>query len=288
MCSSTKPPPFALPARHLAAVDLDALADADEPWPSCRSCCAVAVVADLDPQLVRLVVQRHVGTACARVLEHVREALLHDAVGGEIERRRKRRPARRRPATGRAVLRARLPEQRVEASRPGAGRARRRRRRCASRQEVRISASAVRPACSTAVSVSLSSASASGAGADGADLEHHHADRVRDDVVQLACDPCTFLGDGDPRGRVPLLLGLCRPHLRRLGLLGSLAQRESRDPADRELERDEDDSRRRVVRDGGDDDGRPGDRDAQADATPAGCCAGSRGGTRPPSRRGRG
>ena len=28
---STKPPPFAAPVRHLAAVDLDALADADEP-----------------------------------------------------------------------------------------------------------------------------------------------------------------------------------------------------------------------------------------------------------------
>ena len=53
----------------------------------------------------------------------------------------------------------------------------------------------------------------------GADLEHHHADGVGDDVVQFACDACAFLGDGDPRGRVPLVFGQCRPHLRRLGLL---------------------------------------------------------------------
>ena len=38
--------------------------------------------------------------------------------------------------------------------------------------------------------------------ADGADLQHHHADRVRDDVVQLARDPRALLGDRDPRRRL--------------------------------------------------------------------------------------
>ena len=36
---------------------------------------------------------------------------------------------------------------------------------------------------------------------DGADLQHHDADRVGDDVVQLAGDPGALLGDGDARRR---------------------------------------------------------------------------------------
>ena len=71
----------------------------------------------------------------------------------------------------------------------------------------------------------------------GADLEHHHADGVGDDVVQLARDPRPLLGDGDAGGRVPLPLGLGRAPLGRLGLLGPLAQREAREPGDREQER---------------------------------------------------
>jgi hypothetical protein len=46
--------------------------------------------------------------------------------------------------------------------------------------------------------------------ADSADLQHHHADGVRDDVVQLARDPRALLGHGDARRCIPLLLGLCR------------------------------------------------------------------------------
>jgi hypothetical protein len=45
---------------------------------------------------------------------------------------------------------------------------------------------------------------------DCADLEHHHADGVGDDVVQLARDPGAFLGHSDARGHIPLLLGLSR------------------------------------------------------------------------------
>ena len=43
---------------------------------------------------------------------------------------------------------------------------------------------------------------------DGADLEHHHADCMGDDVVQLARDPYALLCHCDPRGRVPFPLGL--------------------------------------------------------------------------------
>jgi len=45
---------------------------------------------------------------------------------------------------------------------------------------------------------------------DGSDLEHHYADGVSDDVVQLARDPGPLLGHRDPRGRVPRPLGLGR------------------------------------------------------------------------------
>ena len=66
---------------------------------------------------------------------------------------------------------------------------------------------------------------------DGADLQHHHADGVGDDVVQLARDPRALLGDRDPRRGLALPLGLARALLRRLGLLGALAQGEAREPA---------------------------------------------------------
>ena len=105
----------------------------------------------------------------------------------------------------------------------------------------RISASAVRPVCSTPVRASLSSAERLRQPVpDGADLEHHHADGVGDDVVELARDPGALLGDGDARGRLALPLGLRRAFFRRLGLRGPLAQREAGEPGDREQDGDED------------------------------------------------
>ena len=101
---------------------------------------------------------------------------------------------------------------------------------------------------------------------DGADLEHHHADGVGDDVVQFARDPHTLLGHCDPRRRVPFPLGQARAYFRRLGLLGTLAQSEARHPADRELERDEDEHGGCVAGDLVDDGRRPADHQSQADA----------------------
>ena len=68
---------------------------------------------------------------------------------------------------------------------------------------------------------------------DRAHLEHHHADRVGDDVVELAGDPRALLGHRDARRRLALPLRPDRADLGRLGLLGALAQREARDPGDR-------------------------------------------------------
>ena len=57
---------------------------------------------------------------------------------------------------------------------------------------------------------------------DGADLEHHHADGVGDDVVELARDPRALLCDCDARRCVPLPLGLGRAYFRCFSLLGTL------------------------------------------------------------------
>ena len=76
--------------------------------------------------------------------------------------------------------------------------------------------------------------------ADGAHLEHHHADGVRDDVVQLPGDPAAFLGHRDPGRRLAVPLGPDRALLGGLGLLGPLVQREADQPADREQHRGED------------------------------------------------
>ena len=73
---------------------------------------------------------------------------------------------------------------------------------------------------------------------DRADLQDHDADRVGDDVVELARDPRALLGDGDAGRRLALALGLGRALLGRLGLLGALAQRVAREPGDREQRRE--------------------------------------------------
>ena len=67
----------------------------------------------------------------------------------------------------------------------------------------------MRPVCSTPLSASLSSRERLGQLVpDGADLQHHHADGVGDDVVELARDPRALLGDGDAGRRLALPLGL--------------------------------------------------------------------------------
>ena len=138
---------------------------------------------------------------------------------------------------------------------------------------------------------------------DGSDLEHHHAHRVGDDVVELARDPRALLGDRDPRGGLTLPLrerrahqrGLALPlregraHLRRLGLLGALAQGVAGDPGDHEPEGDEDEVAGRLRTGDVDDDDHDAPTSTIARPTPAFLVrAGSRAGTRPPSRRRRG
>ena len=60
---------------------------------------------------------------------------------------------------------------------------------------------------------------------DRADLEHDHADRVRDHVVHLAGDAGALLGHRQPGGRLPLALGTARALLRPTRAIGHHAAR---------------------------------------------------------------
>ena len=97
------------------------------------------------------------------------------------------------------------------------------------------------------------------------DLEDHDAHCVGDDVVKLPCDPHALLGHRNARSCVTIPLRLGRATFRRLGLLRAFAQREARDPADGELEWDEDEFRGGVSRDPVDDDHRTGDDEGEAE-----------------------
>ena len=65
---------------------------------------------------------------------------------------------------------------------------------------------------------------------DRPDLEHHHAHRVGDHVVELPRHPRPLLGHRHPGRRLPLPLGPQRPVLRHLAPLGPGAQGEPHEP----------------------------------------------------------
>ena len=142
----------------------------------------------------------------AGVLERVGEALLDDPVGGEVDALGERKRLAVDVELDREPGAADLAHQRVEAVEPGLGRqlepSPSRRITASSR---RISVRAARPACSTPLQrVAVLGAGVGELVPDGADLQHHHADGVRDDVVQLPRDPRALIGDGDARRRVAL------------------------------------------------------------------------------------
>ena len=228
---------------HLAAEDLDTLAHAGEPVSGVVARRRPrAVVAHLDPHLVGRVADRHVRVAGAGVLERVGQTLLDDPVRGEVDRARQPAGLTLDVELHGQARSADLVQQRLDPVEAGLGRqvdpfavlaqraeqvAHLRERRAARLLDVleRLTVRCARVGEPVP---------------DGAHLEHHHADGVGDDVVQLAGDPRALFGDSDAARGVPLALGLRRAALRRLGLLGSLAQREAREPADREQGREED------------------------------------------------
>ena len=86
--------------RERAAVHADALAHAHEPVAAVGRAAvdAATVVGDLEPDRAGLVVDhRRWRSRRARVLQHVRQRLLHDAVRGEVDAGRHVGARRRRP-----------------------------------------------------------------------------------------------------------------------------------------------------------------------------------------------
>ena len=132
-CCRTKPPPFAVPARHLAAVDLDALADADQAVAAAvAGAAAAAVVADLDPQLVAA---RSATVTSARLAWACLSALVSPSWTIRYAERssaaRQRDAARPRPAARRAGRRCAISSSSGVERRRGRAEARARRRRLA-------------------------------------------------------------------------------------------------------------------------------------------------------------
>ena len=148
----------------------------------------------------------------AGVLERVRQRLLHDPVGREVDTGRELdRLALDRQLHRQSGLAHLLDELRGACRGPAAARVR---GPLSSVRMIpssrRISDSAWRPVSSTVIRASRSRCwSGVQQPADGARLDRHHADRVREHVVQLARDPVPLVLDGSPR----LLLGPPRPLL---------------------------------------------------------------------------
>ena len=82
---------------------------------------------------------------------------------------------------------------------------------------------------------------------DGADLEHHDADGVGDDVVEFAGDPRALLRNRDASGRLAFTLGSDRADFCCLDLLGAFAERIAGDPGGHVTQRDEDVQARRLL-----------------------------------------
>ena len=228
---------------HLTTVELDAFADADEPVAEAVArCAAVAVVPYLDPQLVRPVADDHVRVARVRVPQCVGQALLDDPIRREVDSARKRERLTVDVQLDGQPGAADLVQQRVEAVQPGL------------RHELHFL---------TVASHRRQEASHLGQGhapgaldaleriavlverigqlvPDGADLEHHHADCVGDDVVELARDPRALLRHRDPRCCLTVAFGPDRAFLGGLGLVGALTQGVAGEPGDDEPKGDED------------------------------------------------
>ena len=200
--------------RHLPAVCLDPLADADQSvaQPVVLREAARTVVAHLEPHLAGRVLDGHVGPARTGVLEGVGESLLDDAVRGEVDGARK---------WGRLAVHvesyveprgAHVSRQGRQVVQPGTWRE--------LEQVVAVPQRTQQPAhlreCRAARLLDVSQrlpllGRVRHPVAHGPDLEDHHAHRVGDYVVELARHPGSFLGHRHPGRRLPLPL---RPLLR--------------------------------------------------------------------------
>jgi hypothetical protein len=220
-----------------AAVDGDALPDAEQPVPAAVAAAdSVAVVADGHLDVPVDVADGHVRLRRLRVLDRVRQAFLYEPVRGHVDSRRKlHRLAFDQQLDGQAGL-ARLGDELVDLL------------------EARLGGERGRlfgPAEDADHSPHLGERLAPGLlddeqrlellllvgpeqAAHGRCLHGHHADAVPDDVVELARDPRPLIGNGEHGLLLALLL---RPSCQLLGLVDFpdlAAERKSDDPGDRE------------------------------------------------------
>ena len=201
------------PGLELAAVELHALAHADEAVaavaaePLARR--AGAAVGDLELELALAPAHVHLGGRVVGVLERVRQPLLHDAEGGEVEPGGQRAPLALDVQLDRQAGLARALDERADA----------RHRRLRGARVVlvvvavqdaeqpphlgeRLAARALdlRRGGDRALRVALEDPPRA------AGLHDHHADAVRDDVVHLARDPAALVGRGALRLELVRLL----------------------------------------------------------------------------------
>ena len=206
------------------------------PWPttSVGGRTAGTVVTDFEPKLVAVVLHVHLRLARTSVLQGIGEPLLHDPVGGEVEawRQRDRLTADLEPygqpggsyvvheCVEVAESRMRQELEFVVVMSHGVEQAAHLRESGASGLlDVREGLAILRVGLGHPV-------------AHSPHLQDHHADGMRDDIMELSRDPSAFLGHRDASRRLPLSLGPGRAFLGGLGLLGSLPAARSR-PASR-------------------------------------------------------
>ena len=167
------------------------------------------------------------------MLERVRQALLDDAIGGKVDPAREREGLAVDVQLGGQAGAADLVQQRVEAVETGL------------RNELDLVL--VAPHCGKETAhlgergpagpldaperVAVVGPRVGKLVPDGAHLQHHHADGVGDDVVELAGDPSALLRHGDAGRYLALALRPDSADLGRLGLLGAL--RAARSPRSR-------------------------------------------------------
>ena len=167
------------------------------------------VVADVDLQRVGAVAQAHLGAARAADLERRGQRVLHDAVGGDVEPGGQLALARPRrfSVTGRPAAVVRRTSERTWRS-DGCGASvssASSRRRTPSRR--RSSSSASRPgALDRAERRARELRPRQGEPARARRLHGHRAQRVGDDVVQLAGDPRPLVQDGAAGGVLAVAL----------------------------------------------------------------------------------
>ena len=210
----------------------------------------------------------HVGVAGARVLESVGEALLDDPVRREVDRAREREAVAVEVKLHGKAGAADLLEQGIETVETRLGVSSRSWPVLAHRPEQPAHLGKRRAACllDTSERILVLHLRLGELVPDRADLEHHHADGVRDDVMELSRDARPLLCDRDPSGRLTLALGPGRTCFGRLGLLAAHPESEARGPGDSEVDGKQDELRRCVAGDVVDDRRNACEHDRQPDA----------------------